>query len=459
MDTKFSSLALKNELLQNLKEIEFHEMTPIQAESLPLMLENKDVLAQAKTGSGKTAAFGLAMLNSLDPSSRNIHSLVLCPTRELAEQVATEIRRLARGLTNIKTITLCGGSSESYQTRSLSFGAHIVVGTPGRVLHHLEKQSLDLSCVNILTLDEADRMLDMGFNDDILEINSYIPPDKQSLLFSATYPENIKDLSDCILKNPVEIKIDVTHESDNIKQVFYEVKKSDDKNAILYKLLNKYRPDRCIIFCRTKKESKDVADFLYKRNIYASCINGDLEQNERTSVLTKFSNRSLSVLVATDVAARGIDIEDLALVVNYNLASSAEAYIHRIGRTGRAGKKGLVFSLFNPVEINKLEEIEDLTKKPCIQEPVPETSDAEKYNLVPPMQTMYINGGKRDKLRPGDIVGALTNDTTIEFKNIGDISVFGLFTYVAITPDKIEEAIDKVINGKVKNKRFKAGFA
>ncbi len=455
----FNTLPLRPELLENLQTLKFDSMTPIQEQSLPFILEGKNIIAQAKTGSGKTAAFGLGILKSLDTTEKELHAFVLCPTRELADQVAAEIRMLARSLPNVKITTLCGGTPESLQEKSLNAGAHIAVGTPGRVLQHLKKKTLKLYSIDYFTLDEADRMLDMGFEEELNEIITYLPKRKQSLLFSATYPDDIRKLSESVQDDAVEIKIDVTHKEDNINQIFYEVRPTQDKNNLLYKILSQYKPDRAIVFCRTKRETADVAEFLANRKIYAQCINGDLEQNERTDVLTKFSNRSLSILVATDVAARGLDIEDLAAVVNYNLPPSADDYVHRVGRTGRAGKKGLAFSFFNPIEEDKLEAIEDLLNKPCNIENPLDLSYTEKYSLTPPMRTMYISGGKKDKLRPGDIVGALVNEAKIDAKDIGDISVLNAFSYVAIKRSKVEKAISKLSHGKIKKKKFKVGLA
>lgn len=458
MDNTFEILPLIAELQENLKSLKFDKMTPIQEGSLPHILEGKDVIAQAKTGSGKTAAFGLGMLNSLDMSKGEIHSLILCPTRELADQVAGEIRMLARTMKNVKILTLCGGISESIQERSLQSGAHILVGTPGRVLQHLKKKNLRLYSLNIFTLDEADRMLDMGFEDELNEIVTYLPEKRQCLLFSATYPDDIRKLSVDIQSDAIEVKVDVEHEEENIEQIFYEVRPTQDKNNLLYKILSHHSPERVIVFCRTKRETNDVAEFLIKRKIYAQSINGDLEQNERTAVLTKFSNQSLSVLVATDVAARGLDIEDLPAVVNYNMPATAEDYVHRIGRTGRAGKKGLAFSFFNPVEEYRLEEIEELTLKKCVVSDAADLSYTKTYSLTPPMQTMFISGGKKDKLRPGDIVGALIGEAKLKSDDIGDISVFNVFTYVAIKTKRVNQAIQKLSHGKIKKKKYKVGL-
>ncbi|MBT4763187.1 MAG: ATP-dependent RNA helicase DbpA [Bdellovibrionaceae bacterium] len=459
MSDKFDVLPLKKNLLANLKNLDFHSMTPIQAESLPVILARKDVIAQAKTGSGKTAAYGLGILNALDISNKEVFSLVLCPTRELAEQVAKDLRSLGRTLNNLKILTLCGGISESIQEKSLQSGVHIAVGTPGRVLSLLENDALNVEQVKIFTLDEADRMLEMGFNEDIMKISSFLPKKRQSLLFSATYPETIRQLSAKIQKSAVEIKVDITHAADNIDQRFYEVKPDQDKNHLLFKILGQFRPDRVIVFCRTKKESYDISQFLHNRGIFAKCINGDLDQSERTKVLIQFSNESLSVLVATDVAARGLDIQELTAVVNYSLPSGAEAYIHRIGRTGRAGHKGLAFSFYSPGEEHRLEEIEAYTRKKCKVEDATQVTYSKKYDLVPPMQTMFISGGKKDKLRPGDIVGALVGEAKLDVNDVGNIAVLNILSYVAIRSHRIEQAIEKLKVGRIKKRKFKVGHA
>ncbi|MCO4795166.1 MAG: ATP-dependent RNA helicase DbpA [Bacteriovoracaceae bacterium] len=458
MNNSFDKLPLRKELIENLAELNFNQMTPIQEKSLPVVLEGKDIIAQAKTGSGKTAAFGLKILNSIDFSKFHVQSIVLCPTRELAEQVATEMRMLARMIKNVKILTLCGGVSEFHQENSLDHGAHIIVGTPGRVLSLLKKKKLILDRAHTLVLDEADRMLDMGFHEDIMNIVFYIPKKRQTLLFSATFPEEIQSLGSNIQEEAVEVKIDVTHEVSSISQRFYKLESHKDKNNALLRVLGKYKPERLIVFCKTKRITDDVADFLYDSGIEAESIHGDLEQNDRTTVLTKFSNRSLSVLVATDVAARGLDIQELEAVINYDLPDDPEVYIHRIGRTGRAGKNGLAFSFFLDRDESKLERIEEYSKNQCQKEEINELSNTEEYGLLPPMRTMYIGGGKKNKLRPGDILGALTGDAGLEADDVGKISILPILTFVAIKHEKIEKVVETLRNGKIKNKKFKVGI-
>jgi ATP-independent RNA helicase DbpA len=458
MDNTFKSLNLRKELIESVEILKYTSMTPIQEKSLPPILEGKDVIAQAKTGSGKTAAFGLGILNSLNFDNDSIHALVLCPTRELAEQVCSELRKLATALANVKIITICGGASEPSQIRSLSAVPHIVVGTPGRVLHLLDKDSFNLKGLNFFALDEADRMLDMGFTDEIKAIFKFLPEKRQSLLFSATFPEDIKAISKDFQKDAVEITVDATHEENQIEDIFIEVRPTQDKNNLLYKILGQYKPKSALVFCRTKKETVDVAEFLAGRNISVGCINGDLEQRDRTEVFTKFSNKSISILVATDVAARGLDVKELSTVINYNMPATAEDYVHRIGRTGRAGKKGLAFSFFNPAESYRLEDIEELTNKKCEIKDSSELSFTEKYNVTPPMKTLYISGGKKDKLRPGDVVGALTGEAKLYANDIGDINVHQNFTFVAVKRARAKQAVERLSAGRIKKKKFKVGF-
>jgi ATP-dependent RNA helicase DbpA len=460
MSMQFSSLNLKSELIENLKELKFESMTPIQAKSLPFILEGKDVMAQAKTGSGKTAAFGLGVLNGLDIKNTRIQTLVLCPTRELADQVAKELRTLARMLNNIKVLTITGGKSEYQQEKSLAHGAHVIVGTPGRVLKLARKKLLFLDTATSLVLDEADRMLDMGFFDDILNIANRISKQRQTLLFSATFPEMIKDLGSELQKNAELVEIDTDHSKDIIEQIFFKLPSHKDKPAAILKLLNFYRPQRFLVFCKTKIISDQVAKHLISNDIYAKAIHGDLMQNERTSVLTMFSNRSLSALVATDVAARGLDIQDLEMVINYDLPYGAEIYVHRIGRTARAGKTGLAISFYTEPESEKYEELEELHNEALEfqNKELKEIETENEYDLSPPMKTICIYGGKKDKLRPGDIVGAIVGEAGINFEDIGEISMNNMICFVAIKKDLAHDVIKKLNAGKIKNRKFKVAF-
>lgn len=458
MNNEFETLKLRTELTKNLKDLKFDSMTPIQAKSLPLILENKDVTAQAKTGSGKTAAFSLGILNQLNVKKNLIQALILCPTRELAEQVAKETRTLARQIKNIKVLTITGGQSFYHQEKSLSHGAHIVVGTPGRILKFLDKKLINFNGIDTLVLDEADRMLDMGFYDDIEKISLDLPKVRQTLLFSATFPEEIKELGERLQNNPTVVEVDVSLDNKSIEQVFIELESHKEKTAALFKVLSHYRPKRFIVFCKTKIISDKVADELAKEKIYAESIHGDLEQNERTAVLTMFSNESLSALVATDVAARGLDIQDLDMVINYDLPTDPEVYVHRIGRTARAGKSGIAVNLYMSKEETVVDQISIYQGIKTNSVNIEKLSTENKYDLVPPMTTIFISGGKRDKLRPGDIVGAIVGEVKIPATDIGDISITIINSFVAIKSEHVDLVIEKLNSGKIKNRSFKVGL-
>ncbi len=458
MSDSFESLKLDSRLEKNLKDLGFESMTPIQSKSLPLIISNDDVIAQAKTGSGKTVAFGLGVLSKIDMSLSSPQSLVLCPTRELAEQVAKEVRMLARAIPNVKVLTITGGKSEYQQQKSLAHGAHIIVGTPGRVLKLLKKRFLNLGMVHTYILDEADRMLDMGFFEDISKISTFVPNDRQTLLFSATFPEDIEELGQKIAKNAVRVTVDKEHVEDMIKEEFFELSSHKDKTDALLKVLGKYQPERFIVFCKTKRISDVVADTLFDRGIAISSIHGDLEQNERTEVLTMFSNKSLCGIAATDVAARGIDIKGLDLVVNYDLSTDPEIYVHRIGRTGRAGNEGHAVSFLTHYETDSFERILEYQNREHEIIPIDAVGEEISYSVKPEMVTLFISGGKRDKLRPGDIVGAIVGESGVDFKEIGDISITNVVSFVAVKSHCADLIKDKLNSGKIKNRKFRVGI-
>jgi len=449
--TDFSSLDLKPDLVKNLSSLGYASMTPIQSLSLPIILSGKDVIGQGKTGSGKTAAFGLGLLNKLDVKSYRVQSIVLCPTRELADQVASEIRKLARAVHNIKVLTLCGGAPFGPQIGSLEHGAHIVVGTPGRIEEHLRKNTLKLDHVDTLVLDEADRMLDMGFQDAIDNIVEKIPTDRQTLLFSATYPQETEEIAARVMQNPITVSAPSTHEESTIKQYFYQTNTDDERMIALRLLLAKHKPDSALVFCNTKLDTQDVADELIHYGFYALAIHGDLDQRERDQALIRFSNKSISVLVATDVAARGLDIEALDIVINFNLAHDPEVHVHRIGRTGRAGRSGIAATLYSDRETRKLDALEiDIST-----DELPSEVHLDKPVKKPAMTTLKIDGGKKQKLRPGDIVGGLTGKDGIPGDKIGKITVSSNWSYVAIESSLVKVALKKIQNDKLKGKTFR----
>lgn len=451
----FSSLSLSQAQLANLTSLGYHSMTPIQAQSLPAILQGKDVIAKAKTGSGKTAAFGLGLLNKLNPRFFGVQVLVLCPTRELADQVGKEIRRLARATSNIKLVLLCGGKPIGPQVGSLAHGAHIVVGTPGRIQDHLRKSTLKLDGIKTLVLDEADRMLDMGFIDVMQDIIDHTPTSRQTLLFSATYPDTIQQISRRFQKKPLMVTVESGHQPSVIEQLFYEVKKHE-RNDSLLALFEHYKPESTVVFCHTKKQCDEVAVWLRDHDIEALAIHGDLEQRERDQVLVRFANNSCSVLVATDVASRGLDIKLLQAVINYELPRDPDIYIHRIGRTGRAGEKGIALSLFTEAEQIRVKAIASYQKKPSIID-VPESLDRDlSFKLQPKMVTIQLDSGRKDKLRPGDILGALTGEAGLIGSQIGKIDIFDMSSYVAIERTALRQAMNYLSEGKVKGRSIRA---
>ena len=451
----FSALALSPATLANLQQLGYLHMTPIQAASLPLALQGHDLIAQASTGSGKTAAFGLALLARLNPRCFGVQALVLCPTRELADQVSAEIRRLARVSDNVKVVTLCGGVPLRGQAQSLSHGAHIVVGTPGRVLDHLERSTLALDQLNTLVLDEADRMLDMGFFNDIATVARQCPPNRQTLLFSATYPEGIVKLSQQFMRHPQQITVQAQHSADKIEQRWYEIQNSERLHTVGL-LLEHFRPESSIAFCNTKQQCRDLVAVLQARGVSALALFGELEQRERDQVLVQFANRSCSVLVATDVAARGLDIANLAAVINVDVTPDPEVHIHRIGRTGRGDAEGLALNLVSMDEMGSVGKIEVLQGRESRWFPVAELTPTGSGPLVPPMVTIQIIGGRKEKIRAGDVLGALTGEMGFTREQIGKINVNDFSTYVAVDRAIGAQAAQRLNQGRVKGKAVKA---
>lgn len=453
--TKFSSQKLQLDLLKNLSSLGYKEMTPIQAQSLPHILSGKDVIAQGKTGSGKTAAFALGLLEKLKVKQFRVQSLVLCPTRELADQVAKEIRRLARTIHNIKVLTLCGGMPFGPQVGSLEHGAHIVVGTPGRIEEHLRKGTLELSNLSTLVLDEADRMLDMGFQPSLDAIVEYIPSKRQTMLFSATFPDQIKSIAKRIMASPVMVQVESTHDKSTIQQHFFKVADDKQRMTALRLLLMKYRPVSSVVFCNTKREAQEVSDELSAYGFSALALHGDLEQRERDQALVRFSNKSISVLVATDVAARGLDIEALDAVINYQLARDTEVHIHRIGRTGRAGSTGIACSFYSDREHYKVVMLEEYLDRMIVSEPLPSINLLDKPVFYSEMETLQIDGGKKQKVRPGDILGALTGEDGIPGAAVGKINIADNWAFVAVNRDQYKLALHKLGQGKLKGRSFR----
>ncbi|GGO78219.1 ATP-dependent RNA helicase [Marinobacterium nitratireducens] len=451
--TPFSDLPLPAAMLDNLHDIGYRQMTEVQRQSLPLLLAGRDLIVRAKTGSGKTAAFGIGVLLQLEPARYSPQSLVLCPTRELATQVAQELRRLARYLPNIKVLTLCGGTPIGPQIGSLEHGAHVVVGTPGRIRDHLRKGTLNLERIRTLVLDEADRMLDMGFRDEIRQIAAETPKERQTLLFSATYPEEIGRLSQDFQRDPAEVILQEAPAPLQIRQCFFETDRESHAGA-LHRLLLHYRPEAAVIFCNTRQSCNDIGAYLNDQGFSALILHGDLDQRERDQVLVRFANRSCPLLIATDVAARGLDIDDLPCVINFELTRDAATHTHRIGRTGRAGREGLALNLVLPSEAHKVNAIADRLQLEPEFLALPAESAGEHPEPAA-MVTLAINGGRKNKVRPGDVLGALTGERGIAGDQVGKIDIFDFVTYVAVRRGAAKQALARLQNGTIKGRKFR----
>ena len=453
----FASLPISPQQLEALQGLGYASMTPVQAQSLPLILSGKDVIIQAKTGSGKTAAFGIGLLNRLNPRFFGVQALVVCPTRELAEQVGQSIRQLASRMANVKTVLLCGGKPFGPQRDSLHHGAHIVVGTPGRIQDHLQRGTLDLKGVRTFVLDEADRMLEMGFAEVMASITSHLPKNRQTILLSATFPDDIKNISRSLQEKPIQITVDaeVSHDEVIIEQLFFEVQRHE-RDKTLLALFEHHRPRNAMVFCNTKKQCAEVARFLSDHDIEAAAIHGDLDQRERDQVLVQFANESCPVLVASDVAARGLDIPALEMVVNVELPRDADTYVHRIGRTGRAGQSGKAFSLVAPSEVGRMRVIEDYLGNSCVCDVLASLDRDPNYELRGPMITVQLDAGRKQKVRPGDILGALTGDAGLSGDQIGKISIMDNWSYVAVQRAALRQAMNFLADGKVKGRAVRA---
>lgn len=450
----FATLNLPEAQLANLANLGYATMTAIQAQALPHALQGKDLIAQAKTGSGKTAVFAINLLAKLDPQNFAAQALVLCPTRELSAQVANEIRRLARYQPNIKVVTLCGGQPLAPQAASLEHGAHVIVGTPGRINDHLGKRTLDLSGIHTLVLDEADRMLEMGFLDDIETIIRQTPKFRQTLLFSATYPDDIKALSAQFQRNPVQVKAESVHQTHVIAQHSFLCEKSQ-RLAALETLLAHFKPRAAVIFCNMKVGVRDITEHLLQLGFSVKALHGEMEQRDRDEVFVQFKHHSFNFLVATDVAARGLDIEDLPCVINYELPHAPDIYIHRIGRTGRAGKEGYALNLLTDAERHKLADIGIAQQTELDFEVISAINGSTLTPRPAPNVTLCIAAGRKEKVRAGDILGALTGAGGIDGKAVGKIDVLDYAAYVAVERQSANQALSCLLNGKIKGRKFK----
>jgi len=455
MSAPFSSLKLPLAQLDFLADLGLQTMTEVQAQSLPISLAGKDLLAQAPTGSGKTIAFSLPLLGNLKPRNFAVQALVLCPTRELAGQVATEIRRLARYPGNIKVLTLCGGQPIGPQIGSLEHGAHVIVGTPGRISDHIRKGTLVLSQVSTLVLDEADRMLDMGFQEEILNIVRYTPAERQSMLFSATFPENIGLISRDVLTNPERVQVEaIAEQQPDIEQRVY-LTEPEHQIETLLAVLTEAEPEAGVIFCNTREQCNDLGTALRQYGVSSGVLHGDLDQRERDQMLVRFTNGSLRLLIATDVAARGLDIDSVDLVVNLNLPRERAVFTHRCGRTGRAGRQGLAISIIFEKEQYKLNLIAEEIGFDLTPQKAPNLNTNKLGVLASAMRTLELSAGRKNKIRPGDIVGALTATKEIDGKDIGNISVQDYQSFVALPKTLADRGVEILRSRSLKGKNVR----
>ena len=453
---EFAGLGLSEASLRVVHELGYARPTPIQTQTLPALLRGDDLLGQSATGSGKTVAFALPLLEHVELERKVLQALVLCPTRELATQVAAAIRTLGRHRPGLRVLVLAGGMQSGPQRKALEEGVHVVVGTPGRVQHHLDR-GMEVFGVQTVVLDEADRMLDMGFQEAVEAILRAMPLERQTLLFSATFPPAIAQMSRAWQRRPVHVTIaEVAGEKPAIRQIAHLVA-VEERQAALSAVLKSHAPASALVFCNFKESVRTVAALLVKAGFAADALHGDLEQRDRERVLAKLRNGTTRYLVATDVAARGLDIAGLAAVVNFEFPTQADAYVHRIGRTGRAGAPGLAISLVTPRDMERLRACEIAAGGALERLPLP--SDAPpKPSSTPAVvatDTLFISGGRKDKLRPSDILGALTGDAHLAATDIGRIEISDRFTYVALPQRVLAKLLAQTPGLRIKGRTFR----
>jgi len=454
----FDKLDISQDMINHLISLDYKNMTHVQEKAIPHILQNQDIIVQAKTSSGKTLCFSIPIIEKLNTTKFIIQALIISPTRELSDQVASYIRKIAKFKQNIKILTLCGGLSFASQEKSLLHKAHIIVATPGRLIQHINKKNIDLKKISTLVLDEADRMLDMGFYDDILNIISYIPKNRNTLLFSATYTNDIENLTQNIMNNPIKIDIDIKKEENIIDEYFYKIDSNDkvfDKLTLINRVISKFKAKSLIIFCNTKIQCDELYDKFYDLKIDSLVLHSNLDQNIRNETLILFANKSYPILICTDVASRGLDINRVDLVINYDFPNELEVYTHRIGRCGRSGVKGVAISLIDSKYIYKIDLLKEYLKKDIIFEDINRLKNIKEYKITHLYRTLFINGGKKKKLRAGDILGALTVALKLDKNDIGKIDILDHCSYVAIKKEVFDIAIQGLQKSKIKGKYFK----
>jgi ATP-dependent RNA helicase DeaD len=431
---KFEELNLSPEVQRAVADMGFEEASPIQSEAIPYLLEGRDVIGQAQTGTGKTAAFGIPTIEKIDPADRRVQALILCPTRELAIQVAEEIQKLIKYKKGISVVPIYGGQSYDRQFRALKMGVQIVIGTPGRVMDHIERGTLNLDAVKMMVLDEADEMLDMGFREDIEFVLTKIPEERQTVFFSATMSKPIMDLTKRYQNNPQLVKmLHQTLTVENVEQIYYEVR-NNMKIETLSRILDMYNLKLVLVFCNTKRMVDEAVSQLQARGYFADGMHGDMNQNQRNSTLQKFRNGTLEILVATDVAARGIDVENVEAVINYDMPQDEESYVHRIGRTGRAGRSGRAFSFVaGRTDFFKLKDIQRYTKAKINQENVPSFED------VAEVRTNLFLDQVREVLQKGGLTKHIHKVERLLDEDFTSIEVAAALLKIGMKEQKIKE--------------------
>lgn len=514
---KFDELQLSKELLKSIHDLGYEEATPIQSQAIPFIQEGRDIIGQAQTGTGKTAAFGIPVLERVDPANRKLQAVILCPTRELAIQVAEELQKLSKYKRGIELLAIYGGQPIDRQIRALHRGVQIIIGTPGRVIDHLQRGTLKMDLVKMVVLDEADEMLDMGFREDIELILEKTPENRQTILFSATMPREILDLTKRFQHDPQLVK--VVHKTltvPSIEQYYFDVKEQA-KPEVLARIIDTYNLKLTLVFCNTKRKVDELVANLQTRGYSADGLHGDLKQNQRDTVMGKFRRGVLEILVATDVAARGIDVDNVEAVFNYDLPQDEEYYIHRIGRTGRAGKTGRAFSFVVGRDIYKIRDIQQFTKTKIISQKVPTLSDVEEVRInlllekvketidaghlgkysrwieglqnedyvsldvaaallkmafgedtqteleaedelndtgaAPGMVRLFLNIGRNQRVQAKDIVGSIASQTVVPGKLIGAINIYDKYTFVEVPKEYAREVMMMMKDNQIKGNR------
>ncbi|MHA6249179.1 DEAD/DEAH box helicase [Pontibacter sp. CAU 1760] len=454
----FRDLNLSPALLQSLQELNFTTPTPIQSSAIPLLLQGQDVAGQAETGSGKTAAFGLPLLHSIDTDKQQVQALVLVPTRELAVQVRQELKQLGKHMANLKISAFYGGHSFSQERASLSHPPQVLVGTPGRLSDHIFRRTVDLGSVRQLVLDEADKLLEMGFEEEVDKIVDAMPVKRQTVLFSATMHEGVKELIADSLKNPQFVKATATTIPDQVKLVGIKVEHGQ-RQEVVVQLLQSIPVAGTVVFVNTRAAADELTAQLQEKGLIAKTLHGGMEQPDRDKAMTLFRNRTTQILVATDIAARGLDIAALQNIIHYELPIDAAAYLHRSGRTGRAGKSGTVYTLATARDEQKLREWELLRMDEWLKvSSLPQPSQKKSTPDTATFATMHISAGRKDKLSPKDIVGALIAEAGMQAASIGKIEVQDRQSFVAVPADAVQHAIDSLSNGKIKGRKFKVSL-